>query len=240
MSICVTSLVWMRSRAEGSTLLTALAIADFADDEGAAFPSVATLARKARTSERTVQYALTSLQDLGELLVERGTGPHGCNRYLIQVQNLRGANSAGVQNTTERGCNPLHPNHHKNHQKKKEERPARVVAVAGPADSITLTVDADLMASWRDAFPAIVVETEVARAGLWLTANPKNRKSNYERFLLNWLTRAQDKAPAAGRGYQRPAPQDTRQGNRQAMTDWLFGQKGEPNVVVDAVATEVH
>lgn len=104
MSIYVTTLVWKFSKAEGSTLLTALAIADFADDDGRAFPSVSTLAKKARVCTRTVQYNLNLLKEYGELVVETGTGPKGCNTYCIQVQNLRGANSAGVQNTAEGGA----------------------------------------------------------------------------------------------------------------------------------------
>ena len=36
--------------------------------------------------------------------IERGTGPNGCSVYRVGVQNSRGANSAGVQSTTERGA----------------------------------------------------------------------------------------------------------------------------------------
>ncbi len=53
----------------------------------------------------------------------------------------------------------------------------------------------DMLAAWRDAFPAIDVRQEIAKAKAWLLANPKNRKSNIDRFLTNWLTRAQDNAP---------------------------------------------
>ena len=46
MSIYVTSLIWKFSKSDGSTLLTALAIADFCDDDGRAFPAVAPLPRR--------------------------------------------------------------------------------------------------------------------------------------------------------------------------------------------------
>jgi uncharacterized protein YdaU (DUF1376 family) len=49
---------------------------------------------------------------------------------------------------------------------------------------------------WTSAFPAVDVQGELNRAAAWLIANPKNQKSNYARFLTNWLSRAQDKAPA--------------------------------------------
>ena len=34
---------------------------------------------------------------------------------------------------------------------------------------------------------------------VWAKANPKNRKSNWRRFIANWLSRTQDKAPATKR-----------------------------------------
>ncbi len=51
------------------------------------------------------------------------------------------------------------------------------------------------MAVWERAYPAVNIETEIAKAAAWLVANPANSKSNYPRFLANWLSRAQDRAP---------------------------------------------
>ena len=48
---------------------------------------------------------------------------------------------------------------------------------------------------WKQAYPAINIEQELSRAAAWLLANPKNRKKNYRRFLTNWFSRAQDRAP---------------------------------------------
>jgi len=50
---------------------------------------------------------------------------------------------------------------------------------------------------WLRAFPAIDLETESTRALTWLLANPKNKKTNFTRFLRNWMSRAQEKAPRA-------------------------------------------
>lgn len=52
---------------------------------------------------------------------------------------------------------------------------------------------------WAKAYPAISINVELAKAAAWLKANPKNLKSNYERFLTNWFSRAQDRAPRAPR-----------------------------------------
>ena len=55
--------------------------------------------------------------------------------------------------------------------------------------------------------PGLDVALEIAKAGAWLRADPKRRKSNGARFLTTWLTRAQDgrrEGPATGP--PRPAP----------------------------------
>lgn len=93
MSIALMSAIWKASPAKGSGLLLLLAIADFANDDGVAYPAIATLAAKTRLSERNVQYLLRQLEEEGELRTEPGTGPKGCNTYVI----LQGANFAGVQ-----------------------------------------------------------------------------------------------------------------------------------------------
>lgn len=46
---------------------------------------------------------------------------------------------------------------------------------------------------WRDAYPGVVIEMEIKQAAQWLFANPKRRKKNYQRFLVNWFKRAQDR-----------------------------------------------
>lgn len=97
------SQVWEHSKASGSALLVLLAVSDFANDSGVAFPAVETLATKARMSERNCRYALDSLVATGELAIERNAGPRGCN--LFRVQTLQGVQTlAGVQSL--QGCNP--------------------------------------------------------------------------------------------------------------------------------------
>lgn len=51
--------------------------------------------------------------------------------------------------------------------------------------------------TWTETYPAINVQAEILKAASWLMTNPKNSKSQYARFLNNWLARAQDKAPTA-------------------------------------------
>ena len=46
----------------------------------------------------------------------------------------------------------------------------------------------------KETYPAVDIEPEIKRMEIWITANPKNTKSNYLRFINNWLSRSQDKA----------------------------------------------
>ena len=120
MSIAVMDRVWRHSKARQGDLLVMLAIADFANDDGEAWPSVGTLAKKSRLSEREIQYALRRMEQSGELGTLPNKGPRGCNLYKIVVvecevegvQKLQGANIAPVQFATPRGCSTLHPNRH--------------------------------------------------------------------------------------------------------------------------------
>lgn len=76
--------------------------------------------------------------------------------------------------------------------------------VSFAAEQRAWVVPEPLMAQWVAAYPAVDVAGELAKAAAWLLANPKNAKSNYARFLTNWLTRAQDRAKPQGGG--RPDP----------------------------------
>ena len=62
-----------------------------------------------------------------------------------------------------------------------------------------------LVEQWQQAYPAVDVLSELRRMETWASANPVNRKSNWQRFIVNWLTRAQDRA---GRGGPRGGTQE--------------------------------
>jgi hypothetical protein len=84
--------VWKNSIQAGGKLLLLLAIADFANDDGMAYPGIDTLAQKTRQSRRTVQRQISELEELGELAVEPGTGRSNTNTYWVLaglVQNIK-------------------------------------------------------------------------------------------------------------------------------------------------------
>jgi len=76
--------VWKKSKQKGAALLVQLALADFADDEGFCFPSMRTIARKARLSLRQAHRVVADLKKAGELTVH-GAGPHGTNRFKVEI-----------------------------------------------------------------------------------------------------------------------------------------------------------
>ena len=47
---------------------------------------------------------------------------------------------------------------------------------------------------WKEAFPNCNVDIELKKMEAWLMANPKNKKVNYERFIVNWFSRAMGRA----------------------------------------------
>ena len=97
MSIKLMSMVWDRYSATGGELLLALALADYAHDNGTSvYAGVETLAQKTRQSVRTVQYQLRRMQEEGWLL-KVGKGDGGRSRhvtYHINPKWIKGAEVA--------------------------------------------------------------------------------------------------------------------------------------------------
>ena len=106
MSIQAVAWVLENSESELGPRHVMISIANHADRNGLnAWPTVATIAREAKLSERAVQYAIPQLIELGELAAEKGAGPNGA--YKFSLPKMWGANFAGggVQTVRERGAN---------------------------------------------------------------------------------------------------------------------------------------
>jgi len=52
--------------------------------------------------------------------------------------------------------------------------------------------------AWAETYPACNIEIELCRMREWLLANPNKVKKNYRRFIVNWLSRTQDKGGTKG------------------------------------------
>jgi hypothetical protein len=89
MSIRIMSLVWERAPHREGALLTLLALADWANDEGECWPSIPKLAVKARQSERNLRYILRDLEVEGLLVVTAGGGRYHTNHYHLNLARLQ-------------------------------------------------------------------------------------------------------------------------------------------------------
>lgn len=106
MSVRVMSQIWEHAPVESGELLVLLAIADHCDDQGRnAWPSVETLARKARLSTRRVQQILRSLENRSLIHIEENRGgtldtpsDRRPNRYTIMLDVL--TSNSGVKPTS--------------------------------------------------------------------------------------------------------------------------------------------
>lgn len=231
MSIYVTSAAWKNSRATGSVLLLLLAICDFSDDEGVAYPAIKTLAAKARIAERTAQYAVSELIGLGELCVDQGAGPKGCNLYRVQVQKLRGANSAGVQSTTKGGAvsctqTVIEPSIEVLRQKRPPK--PKLAPIGFELETGKFTNIEQQAMDLKAGYPGIDLDASVNRAAIWIVANPTKRPtSNYGRFLTSWLGRDQKRLEIALATGQAPPKNFTDQ--KRDFINALTGKTKPPN-----------
>jgi hypothetical protein len=66
------------------------------------------------------------------------------------------------------------------------------------------------MEAWKKAYPACDVAVELKKMAEWIKANPaKGKKSNWRRFIVNWLARQQDRGGT-----------DRRQAKQLESDDW--------------------
>ncbi len=76
------------------------------------------------------------------------------------------------------------------------ERPKRIAAPSRISWSVAQGwegIEADDRSSWETAFPGAKIDVELAKATVWLTANPtKAGKRNWASFLARWLSKCQD------------------------------------------------
>jgi hypothetical protein len=186
--------VWAESAQSGSHLLMMLAIADFADDDGNAYPAVATLARKCRMSPRNANLVLTALRASGELEVRANEGPKGTNRYRVRypaeplkpASPLKSASPLKPASATpEAGFpKPLKPasdepsmNHQEPSGRARDARRTRMCPTS-------FTVTDDLKAWAKEACPQVDIERETERFRNWEYDKPK---SNWKAAWRNWM-----------------------------------------------------
>lgn len=104
MSIRVMSKVWESYPGGGSELLALLALADWSDDNGRCYPSMASISKKVRLKPRQAQRVVHQLIEAGFVSVignEFGGKPGATRQYRINLSTLTGvAHDTGVIHDT--------------------------------------------------------------------------------------------------------------------------------------------
>jgi hypothetical protein len=76
----------------------------------------------------------------------------------------------------------------------------------------------EMRSAWLAAYPACNIQRQLAAMEQWLRANPaKAHKSNWLKFITNWLARAQDKGGDVGK--RQPANTSLRLGHEVPIWD---------------------
>jgi hypothetical protein len=144
MSVRVMSQVW-EIDIPAKDKLVLLALADCASDEGLAWPSIATLARKCSRDERTVQRNLRELESAGHITREEVAG-RGCRYRVHPRQNATPGKMSPVTKTTKTpGKMPPHPRQNATQSVKEPLEPSKVKS----SDDDPLTID-ELVSEWND------------------------------------------------------------------------------------------
>ena len=117
MSIRIMTEVWDSSEYAGTKLLCLLCLADFANDEGMCWPSVTTIAKKCRCSDRNIQMILRELEKSNDVSKQERKGTSNMywisNKYIQGVKPTSGGGEAGfgggVKPTSGVGVKPSSP-----------------------------------------------------------------------------------------------------------------------------------
>lgn len=173
MSVKVMAAVWDHSRASGTPLIVLLCLADWANDDGECWPSVSSIARKARLKdERHVKRIIheTLEKELGEVVVIPGGGVASAkgglrsNRYRITVHLPAEIVAEQPLSETTDGGSPATidgPDGGSPATQMVAEQPPLIVAEQPPEPSVRSISDPSLLA------PALPAQRERARDPLF-------------------------------------------------------------------------
>lgn len=112
MSIRLMVKIWESGPSDRVELLVLLALADFANDDGECWPSMKTIAEKARLSERGAQKIIARLTAAGWISVTVKGGRRGCNVYRVRADKIkegREGSEPGPLAGKAKTPNPVHP-----------------------------------------------------------------------------------------------------------------------------------
>ena len=89
--------------------------------------------------------------------------------------------------------NRIENNNKKENKKEEKKKPPPIKIIFNFEDAEFINISEKDIKIWGKAYPACDIKLELNKMVSWLTANPDKIKSNYKRFISNWLSRTQDK-----------------------------------------------
>lgn len=202
--------------------LVLLKLADRANDDGQCWPGMDVVAEACGVSKASVIRYVAKMESMGLVKVERRKGDDGrqaTNIYCLNMEwepgcNLTPGDEPGCKSNEDRVAVVQPEIRLKPYLETKGETTDATTKVAAPEshqesilpapitwDGIRWQVDETIYDQWLAAYgngrtasdTEDWIEAELARASVWLQANPRKRKKNYLRFLTGWLTRAADR-----------------------------------------------
>ena len=203
MSIEAVSLVLNESKATGRAKLVLLGIANHLGDQGA-WPSIATLARYANASERSIKRDLQELIALGELEVQIQNAPmnsqYKTNLYWITIE-------AGVSDWVSRGVSsgksgrtPADTQTITNNRKQPKRIATRISNDYEPTK--------DLLDWQSNNFPDVNVQLETEKFKDFFLSSPKGVKLDWDAAWRNWIRNSSKPKPWA------------KKNNSKALEEW--------------------
>ena len=200
MSIHVMSAVWKMNLPDSEKLIM-LALADWSNDDGQCWPSIAKLAAKSSKSERTVQGALKSLETKGALSRVMKAGK-GTIYTLHPREDCTPAAAAPPQGTTRtpaaaapntlRNTNTLSDASHPT-EARARARAARIPPDWEPCQLPLASVAHEVVSAWQPGR----IERELSKfRDHWTSASGSTaRKNDWQAAWRNWLVKADEWTP---------------------------------------------
>ena len=69
---------------------------------------------------------------------------------------------------------------------------AKVKPNADRVHSYFISIDETLITTWKEAYPNVDIQTQLAKAKAWLISNPSKAKKDFAKFINNWLSRSME------------------------------------------------
>lgn len=194
MAIEVMNAVWRHSKATGRTKLVLLAIADHQGEQGA-WPSLATLARMAGASERSVQRDIEELEKLGELKVTRYGSPtksrNKTNLYFVTLDDVTISRIVSDDMTNQA------------HDMTNKADDVTPVVVGTLNRTITKNSEGELSENWQPSkrllemfktkWPLLNAEREIENFKLYYLEK-RTKHKNWDLTFQRWMNQNQDQA----------------------------------------------